>query len=328
MTAVFAFLFIGSFFFDVFMPNRLFYLFALIYSVIVTVLFLWVLRKDSVVAQLIIYLSISLLFFFGGLITQNKPDLPATTFIALLLISPMFMMDKPYFMAIELTAASVIFLIWMHGVKTPEAWKLDCGNVIVFAIVGIFIHMISNSLRIKEFVLSREIRIQKDLDELTGLKNKGCVTREINEFLADDSRVKGLLFILDINHFKSVNDTYGHDVGDDVIHQLGVFLNGFFTGNEIVGRFGGDEFIVFLKDTDETAVAEETAQKVIEGVTRNVVLPNRAHEVSVSIGIAVYRGLEKNYSEVFKKADVALYQTKADRSVKYAVYEETEALNG
>ena len=322
MAAAFAFLSVGSLTIDLMEVNGLFYFVALVYSIVVAFLFLFVFRKDSIVAQLVIYLSISLLFVFSGFITQNKPDVPATAFVVFLIIAPMFMIDKPYFMAIELGAASVIFLIWMHDVKPHEVWRLDVSNVIIFSIVGFFLHVISNSIRIREFVLSRKIRIQKDTDELTGLKNKGAVTREINEYLANEETNKGIMFLLDINRFKSVNDTYGHDVGDSVINQLGVFLQSAFTNGEIVGRFGGDEFIVFIKDTDDVAVAESSARRIIDGAKEHISLPDDSAKISVSVGAAVYKGVENNYSEIFKKADVALYKTKADRTINFVLYRE------
>ena len=165
MTFVFAMLFLGSLSVDIMAKNKLFYLLMFVYSAAVTCLFLFVFRKDSLVAQLVIYLSISMLFLFGAMITQNQPDTPATTFIVMLLITPMFMIDKPYFIAIELGAASAVFLIWMRGVKSFDIWMIDEANVITYDFVGIFLHVIANSIRIKEFVLSREIRIQKDTDD-------------------------------------------------------------------------------------------------------------------------------------------------------------------
>ena len=320
MTFVFALLFVGSLSVDIMAKNKLFYLAMLVYSIVVTCLFLFVLKKDSLVAQLIIYLSISMLFLFGAMITQNRPDAPATTFIVMLLITPMFMIDKPYFIAIELGVASAIFLVWMHGVKPYDIWKMDAANVISYAFVGIFLHVIANSIRIKEFVLTREIRIQKDTDELTGLMNKSAVTREINNFLADKSRNKGLMFLLDIDRFKSINDTYGHDVGDSVIRQFGALLRDAFTHGEIIGRFGGDEFILFIKDTDNARIAEEAAHRIIDGAAERIKLPNGERSVSVSVGIAAYHGAETNYSEIFKKADIAMYRAKADRTTQLSFY--------
>ena len=322
MTVVFAVLFVNSLGVGLMTVNRMFYLIAFVYSAVITFLFFFVLKKHSIIAQLVIYLSISMLLLFGALITQNKPEIPATAFIGMLLITPMFMIDKPYFMAIELSAASVIFLVWMHAVKKPDVWVIDLANTILFAFIGIFLHIIANSIRIKEFVLTKKINIQKDMDDLTGLKNKGAVTREINGYLTDETTDKGIMFLLDIDHFKAINDTYGHDTGDSVICQFGMFLKNAFVNDEIVGRFGGDEFIIFIKGTDDPAVAAETAQKVVDGAHEHIVLPNKEQKVSVSAGIALYHGVEKNYSEIFKKADVALYKTKSDRTVKFNIYKE------
>ena len=322
MAIIFAALFVGSLVVDIMKDNMIFYILTFAYSAVAAILFLFVFKKDSLIAQLMMYLSISLLFVFAGFITQNKPQNPSTTFIALLIISPMFMIDKPYFMAIELLSASIIFLIWMHAVKPIDVWKIDAGNVVIFVVVGIFIHIIASSIRIKEFVLAREIKIQKDLDELTGLKNKAAITREINDFLLDNTKNKGMMFLLDINHFKDINDTYGHDIGDSVIHQLGTFLLDTFKDGELCGRFGGDEFIIFVEDTDEEEVAISIAKKIIDGASAFIKLPDTDKKISVSMGISIYQGQEKNYSEIFKKADVALYKTKADRTINYAFYNE------
>ena len=109
MAAVFGLLFAFSFASDLLALNRVFYLAALGYSVAAIALF-GCLRKESILAQFLIYLSISLLFLFGFVISQNRPDSPAVTFIAFLLITPMFMIDKPFFISFELIASSDVFL--------------------------------------------------------------------------------------------------------------------------------------------------------------------------------------------------------------------------
>ena len=319
MVAVFGALFISSLLSDLMQTNKPFYLGGFLYSIVAT-WFFFILKKDSIAAQLLIYLSISVLFLFGGFISQNRPGSPAATFIVMLLITPMFMIDKPYFMGIELGAASAVFLVWMHAVKPYEVWQMDFVNVIVYMVVGIFLHIVANSIRIKEFVLTRKLNIQKDLDGLTGLKNKDALTREINACLADDSMNKGLLFIMDVDRFKAINDTYGHDVGDSVIHQIGAFLGGRSAEGEIVGRFGGDEFILFIPGADNRDTARRIAGEIVTGAAETVALPTQGERISVSIGVAIYHGLEKNYSEVFKKADTALYRAKADPAESFSIY--------
>lgn len=321
MAAVFGFMYVTSLFDNIMEANRIFFVGGFLYSVLAVFLF-FRLRKDSLIGQLLIYLSMSLLFLFAGFISRNRPDANATAFIAFLLVMPMFMIDKPFFMAIELSAASAVFLVWMHGVKPYGVWRVDLYNVVTYTVIGIFLNIIANSIRIREFVLTRKINIQNDTDEMTGLRNKGALTREINAFLGDHFNDKGVLFILDVDRFKAVNDTYGHDVGDQVIVQLGHFLAGRFTQkHEIAGRFGGDEFIVFIKNTDDPETARQIAEEVVAGVSESVSLPDKAKKTSISIGIAMYHGQEKNYSELFKKADIALYKAKADPVNRFYVYE-------
>lgn len=321
MDTVFLFLFIYSLISPFADQNKWFYLGAFIYSLIATIVFFAVKKKDLIINQLLIYLSISVLLLFGCFITSNKENLPGITFIAFLLITPMFMIDKPFFMAIELVVASTVYLIWMHFVKTPEAFKIDLVNVIIFTLVGIFIHIITNSIRIKEFVLINEINHQKDFDELTGIKNKAALTKEISAFIEDGNTNKGLFFVLDINFFKQINDKYGHDVGDRILTEFGQYFNNKFTHDEIVGRFGGDEFIIFFKNTDDEEFAKNMALEISNEISESIKLPDANEQITVSIGIAVYQGEEKHYSDIFKKADLALYKTKANRQIKYSINE-------
>lgn len=320
MAVVFLGLYISSLMNGLLKVNRFFYLMAFLYTMVVLILFFF-LKKDSLIAQLIMYLSMSLLFLFGCFISRNNAAVPATTFIALLLITPMFMIDKPVYMTIELCAAAGVFLAWMHAVKPHDVWVVDVINVLIYTFVGIFLNIIANAVRIREFVLTRKINIQKDTDELTGLKNKGALMREINAFLHGNNSNKAILFMMDVDKFKSINDTYGHDVGDDVIVQFGTILKEGFPDADLVGRFGGDEFIVFIKNTNSADKAHEMADKIIKGASE-VTLPTVGRKMGISVGAALYSGEENDFSVLFKKADSALYRAKADAENRFRIYEE------
>ena len=318
MASIFAVLFIASLFNTLLAINRIFYLVIFLYSLAAAISFFFI-RKDSIIAQLIIYLSIGMLFLFGCSITQNKPNIPATTFIVLLLITPMFMIDKPYFMMLVLTIASVVFLVWMSYIKPYDIWLYDAINIIIYGIVGMVIHIVANAIRIKEFVLTRIINIQKDVDDLSGLMNRGALIRSINDYLLDNDCKQGIMILLDIDKFKAVNDSYGHDIGDHVLKQLSEFLKYKFENDEIIGRFGGDEFIIFIKDTNDKEYASMMAKTIINGSHDYVKFLNN-ERISVSLGIAIYQGDEKNFTEIFKKADIALYKAKADSNNRFYFY--------
>ena len=320
MTVFFAVLYIDTLVEGTLLENRLFYLIAFVYSAIVTFIFSKI-NKKSILIQVLIYTSIAFLFLFSSFITQNKPDVPAATFFVMLIVTPMFVIDKPYYTGIVLTLAFIMFSVWMYFAKPPEIWEYDFSNAIIFYILALVLHIIANSVRIREFVLTRKINIQKDTDDMTGLKNKGALTRAINKHLNDDTKDKGILFVLDIDQFKTINDTYGHDIGDDVIIQLGNYLSECFVNDEIVGRFGGDEFIVFLRNINDVQTAKSVAERIITGAFERITLPDKDKKVGVSIGIAIYSGAEKNYSEIFKKADLALYKVKADPEISFMVFE-------
>jgi diguanylate cyclase (GGDEF)-like protein len=89
----------------------------------------------------------------------------------------------------------------------------------------------------------------------------------------------------------------------------------------VVGRFGGDEFIIFIKDTDDIEYAKKISLEIADGISESVKLPDEKELVTVSIGVAMYHGQEHHYSDLFKRADIALYKTKANRANKFTINE-------
>ena len=89
-----------------------------------------------------------------------------------------------------------------------------------------------------------------------------------------------------------------------------------------MGRFGGDEFIIFLRNVDDLKQADRIAREITSETPELIKLPTDEVKFGISVGVAIYKGKEKNYSEIFKKADIALYKTKADRKIHYNIYQE------
>lgn len=152
----------------------------------------------------------------------------------------------------------------------------------------------------------QELREQAQTDSLTGLYNRAGVEM-INARLEQISR--GVLFMMDLDDFKSINDTYGHAAGDKLLIAIGEILTETFRTDDIVARVGGDEFIAFLSGSDSRVTAEQKGQELLERV-RALRIEGIDTVASVSIGAASAPSCGRTYEALSAVADEALYQVK------------------
>jgi diguanylate cyclase (GGDEF)-like protein len=156
-------------------------------------------------------------------------------------------------------------------------------------------------------------------DSLTGLRNRAAFEETLKEKMADPAGRMALL-IIDLDHFKEVNDRLGHDEGDRLLKCVAQQIRSVVRKGDIPFRLGGDEFVVLLPGADEER-ARATATRIIDAVTSTSFLTqDRTNEVTVSIGIALspQHGLDRNV--LFKRADLALYRAKERGKNQYQVY--------
>ncbi|MDP4546155.1 diguanylate cyclase [Marinobacter sp. MDS2] len=149
-------------------------------------------------------------------------------------------------------------------------------------------------------------------DSLTGLPNRRVLEDRMQLAIAlsgRHARHLGLMF-LDLDHFKEVNDTYGHDAGDILLREIAERLERNVRETDTVVRMGGDEFIVLLPEVSSTENAIVVAEKVLHAVSQPVVLPLGVARVGVSIGIAIARGAGLTVEGVMQSADKAMYEAK------------------
>lgn len=152
--------------------------------------------------------------------------------------------------------------------------------------------------------------VQAETDQLTGFLNKISTALKINELLRDEEKL-GALFLFDIDDFKKLNDTYGHQVGDTFLKEFTKKLSLSFRSTDILGRVGGEEFVLYLSGVgDNMHYIEEKAQQILSicNSIRLDVAPER--EFSCSVGIARYPQDGKSYTELYEKADEAMYSVK------------------
>jgi diguanylate cyclase (GGDEF)-like protein len=163
-------------------------------------------------------------------------------------------------------------------------------------------------------------------DALTGLLNR----RRMSDYLrresdhARDSNGKLALVLLDIDHFKAINDQHGHSRGDQVIAQLGSILRATLRREDIVARWGGEEFLALLPGTAADA-ALETAERIRSAVLSQIVRdPVDTTPVTVTIGIAMWRN-DESFDRTIDRADGALYRGKQSGRNRVVVADEHES---
>lgn len=179
----------------------------------------------------------------------------------------------------------------------------------------------SNALLQRLFLeYTEEIKDISHKDALTGLWNRGYVESQVNAFLRTRRHV-GTFMMLDLDDFKAVNDTYGHLAGDRLLIQFGAILQQLSREEDIVCRFGGDEFAVFLKDCNDEAVVRRKAERYIKTLWETLLQPNHYESTSVSIGIAMAPQHGNSFVELYQNADKALYHVKQHGKNGYHFYE-------
>jgi diguanylate cyclase (GGDEF)-like protein/PAS domain S-box-containing protein len=173
---------------------------------------------------------------------------------------------------------------------------------------------------IHDITTQRELeeRLRHDAmhDALTGLWNRAAFTQYAEKACARASRDASTLALLfvDLDDFKRVNDTYGHELGDQVLIEVGERLESCLRGGEVIARLGGDEFTVLLEGIDDPRLAIEVADRVLAALARPTRAVTGGLELEASVGIALNPAGRLSLTELLREADGAMYAAKRTRA--------------
>jgi diguanylate cyclase (GGDEF)-like protein len=161
------------------------------------------------------------------------------------------------------------------------------------------------------------------IDALTFLLNRRMIVKELQDEVLRAERYNSMLSIsvVDVDHFKDVNDTYGHPVGDEVLRQVASQLRNHVRHPDIVGRYGGEEFLILLPSSDSSAAAEQ-AMRLCKQLRETVVhINNNEHTLSitVSMGIAQFQHGVDTWDSLLNRADNAMYEAKNNGRDRWVV---------
>jgi len=173
----------------------------------------------------------------------------------------------------------------------------------------------------------QKILHQAHFDSLTGLPNRFLALDRLSQMLADAKRSghNTAVLFLDFDDFKKVNDTLGHHLGDELLIEAAKRLTSVIRNSDVVGRLGGDEFIVLVKQENEATTAAVVAEKILEQFRKPFILGGRELVSTVSIGIAIYPEDGQKPAELLRQADSAMYHSKGGGRNTFHFY--TEQMN-
>ncbi|MCK9181614.1 MAG: PocR ligand-binding domain-containing protein [Fibrobacteraceae bacterium] len=245
----------------------------------------------------------------------------------------------------------------LHYMDIAKELGLDIGEVMSsvdkvpviskdrFESIAFFIYHVANAFSSKgfnnykqklelEFQTKREKAfnnavksMREDLrrDPMTKLLNKVAVKTAVSKHLQDRPKLTSALMILDIDNFKKANDTLGHLCGDRIICDLASVLQSVFRTSDIVGRVGGDEFLVYLENALPETV-EKRALQVCSAFSKIYEHNGRTFLASTSIGIFISSDEFRTFDSLYAKADQALYEAKSSGKNSFKIYAELDDL--
>ena len=240
-------------------------------------------------------------------------------------------------------------ILLKHEIHTPPhfslAYFLAFYPLQTGLLLGGFFLSIALIFFLREIILRRRreaaaraalenYKYQSQTDPLTGLYNKAAMRQMIEHYLLEPPAPGHChaFFMCDLDHFKAANDICGHSFGDTILIGFAESLRTIVRSRELIGRFGGDEFVVFLKNGTPNAIP-----RIAEAIGRAATLVDERERtanpeaqrhperplITVSLGVAVAEGTSERYDAVFHKADTALYHVKEHGRGAWRMYDET-----
>lgn len=226
-------------------------------------------------------------------------------FLVFLAIATIFFMKRNLFDPLNLLLSSTK--------KMQQGEKLDIADVVEKNEMG---DLLSAFFTMNEIVHEKTetLTYKAHHDELTGLKNRSMVNDDLEYALqhAKRSHSKVAVYFIDLNKFKKINDTLGHDVGDEVLVKTSQLLTKTVRRRDNIYRLGGDEFLIIGQEITQNSGVKRLSSKLLAQFSAPMMIGTEPMDVSLSIGVAIYPDHAQQGEELIKYADIAMYEAKKD----------------
>ena len=217
--------------------------------------------------------------------------------------------------------------------RSTHLWQAAAASLLLLAIVGTLgwmsVQLVASRKRAVDEQIAHAARVEYLAyhDGLTTLPNRSLFSKLLGQSIKQAQRQHRSLAVLflDLDRFKHINDTLGHEAGDQLLQAVAVRLKACLRDSDTVARLGGDEFVVLLPDLDDERYVATVAQKAISAIASPFAVLGQEFRVTASVGISVYPQDGQDEQTLTKNADIAMYQAKEDGKNNFRFY--SDALN-
>jgi diguanylate cyclase (GGDEF)-like protein len=210
---------------------------------------------------------------------------------------------------------------WVEGFSKPE--NLEDGSILWYG----YIHDITDRKNTENKIAEQKnsLHYQAHHDALTGLPNRILFQDRLEQAIekAKRNNSKIALLFIDLDHFKEINDSLGHDIGDDILKIVTTRLKAAKRDEDTLARLGGDEFTIILEDLHQGQDASLISNKILESLAQSININNNILYVSSSIGISIYPDDGDSAQSLLKFADSAMYKAKDEGRNNFQYYNST-----
>ncbi len=284
-----------------FINSRPVYIYGLILSVI-QIIVSRIALKHPILSYVSVYMAISIFLIYGIAIgTITRPEEQTVTFMVMLIFVPLIFVDRPINIACSLIFYIIMFIIMACKTKTGATLAVDLTDAVIFGILAIISETVSNSAKIKGYVLEHRLQIMSETDQLTGLKNRNCYEMRLPQY-PTSYRASICCIYVDANGLHELNNTKGHKAGDDMLCYIGNTLLRQF-GPYDVYRVGGDEFVVFIFDD-----SEESIHSAVDEIRATI----NERGYHAAIGYEHYDKKKVDINKLIVDAESKMYKDKAE----------------
>ena len=239
--------------------------------------------------------------------TFLDPGRTSLTFMVLMCALPLLILDRPWRLVTYLTGMAAVYAVCCRVAKPADVFRIDMVNLLSFWLlaVGILVFVLAERIESVEAVV--RYREQAERDALTGIYNRGADER-VKALLRD--RAGGAFIILDIDNFKKINDTYGHEAGDQALVELTEVIARNFRSSDVVMRLGGDEIAIYAVGLMDLARCRRKLEEVRRSAEQIALAGLGPGCVTVSMGCVINTGTEVDYQTLYQQADACMYRAK------------------